>query len=165
MRAELNTLPAIFGTELAVVPLLGLGDAFLVGLQILARRPGGAVHPLQGLVVLVAEPVGGTGLGERDRRQVAGVGHVRPPAQVVPDNRTITLGVLVDGQVAAGILTLAANQLELERLVLEVRVSNAAARALYESCGFVPAGIRRAYYADNGEDAIIMLKNIGHNME
>jgi ribosomal-protein-alanine N-acetyltransferase len=45
-------------------------------------------------------------------------------------------------------------------LTLEVRVSNAAARALYERFGFRPAGARRAYYpADaNGpaEDALVM---------
>ena len=42
------------------------------------------------------------------------------------------------------------------RLTLEVRVSNAAARALYEGLGFLGAGIRRRYYADNGEDALVM---------
>lgn len=38
-------------------------------------------------------------------------------------------------------------------IVLEVRVSNAAARRLYEAAGFVPVGSRRRYYAD-GEDAV-----------
>jgi [ribosomal protein S18]-alanine N-acetyltransferase len=39
---------------------------------------------------------------------------------------------------------------------LEVRPSNAAAIALYEGHGFRPAGRRRRYYQDNGEDALIM---------
>lgn len=39
---------------------------------------------------------------------------------------------------------------------LEVRVSNQAARSLYEKIGFKEAGIRPGYYADNGEDALIM---------
>ena len=39
---------------------------------------------------------------------------------------------------------------------LEVRLSNLAARRLYEKYGFRPAGIRRRYYSDNNEDAIIM---------
>jgi ribosomal-protein-alanine N-acetyltransferase len=39
---------------------------------------------------------------------------------------------------------------------LEVRVSNAAAIALYERFGFRSSGLRRAYYTDNREDAIIM---------
>ena len=42
------------------------------------------------------------------------------------------------------------------RLTLEVRVSNTAARALYESLGFLGAGTRRRYYSDNGEDALVM---------
>lgn len=39
---------------------------------------------------------------------------------------------------------------------LEVRVSNLAARRLYEKCGFRPVGIRPRYYSDDGEDAIVM---------
>ncbi len=39
---------------------------------------------------------------------------------------------------------------------LEVRVSNAGAIALYERLGFEPRGVRRAYYTDNREDALIM---------
>lgn len=42
------------------------------------------------------------------------------------------------------------------RLTLEVRVSNSGARALYESFGFLGAGLRRRYYSDNGEDALVM---------
>ena len=41
-------------------------------------------------------------------------------------------------------------------LTLEVRVSNTAARALYEQLGFVQEGIRKRYYLDNGEDALIL---------
>ncbi len=39
---------------------------------------------------------------------------------------------------------------------LEVRASNAAAISLYMKFGFEPAGIRKGYYEDNGEDAVIM---------
>lgn len=43
------------------------------------------------------------------------------------------------------------------RLVtLEVRVSNYAAQQLYAKLGFVEVGMRRAYYHDNGEDALLM---------
>jgi ribosomal-protein-alanine N-acetyltransferase len=42
------------------------------------------------------------------------------------------------------------------RLTLEVRPSNAGAIALYEAFGFRTAGLRRRYYQDNGEDALIM---------
>ena len=42
------------------------------------------------------------------------------------------------------------------RYTLEVRQSNDAAIRLYEQFGFRPAGVRRRYYQDNGEDAVIM---------
>jgi ribosomal-protein-alanine N-acetyltransferase len=42
---------------------------------------------------------------------------------------------------------------------LEVRVSNASAIALYELLGFHATGIRRGYYTDNREDALIMWKD------
>jgi ribosomal-protein-alanine N-acetyltransferase len=40
---------------------------------------------------------------------------------------------------------------------LEVRAGNTAARRLYESLGFVDFDLRKRYYADNHEDAVIML--------
>jgi [ribosomal protein S18]-alanine N-acetyltransferase len=42
------------------------------------------------------------------------------------------------------------------RYTLEVRVSNRAAISMYERFGFRSAGLRRRYYHDNGEDALIM---------
>ncbi len=39
---------------------------------------------------------------------------------------------------------------------LEVRLSNLAARRLYEKYGFRPVGIRPRYYSDNNEDALVM---------
>jgi ribosomal-protein-alanine N-acetyltransferase len=42
------------------------------------------------------------------------------------------------------------------RVTLEVRGSNAPAIALYERFHFKPAGLRRRYYQDNGEDALVM---------
>ncbi|MBA2719398.1 MAG: ribosomal protein S18-alanine N-acetyltransferase [Chloroflexi bacterium] len=41
-------------------------------------------------------------------------------------------------------------------LTLEVRLSNLAARRLYEKYGFRPVGLRPRYYSDNNEDALIM---------
>jgi ribosomal-protein-alanine N-acetyltransferase len=43
-----------------------------------------------------------------------------------------------------------------EWLTLEVRVSNLAAQRLYEKYGFRRTGVRRRYYSDNSEDALIM---------
>ena len=42
---------------------------------------------------------------------------------------------------------------------LEVRVSNEPAIKLYESLGFKARGVRRGYYTDNREDALIMWKD------
>ena len=43
-----------------------------------------------------------------------------------------------------------------ENVFLEVRSGNTAARALYEGAGFVSEGIRKGYYSDPVEDAVIM---------
>lgn len=47
-----------------------------------------------------------------------------------------------------------------ETFSLEVRVSNAPARHLYEKHGFIQVNIRKGYY-ENGEDAYLMVKPIG----
>jgi ribosomal-protein-alanine N-acetyltransferase len=41
-------------------------------------------------------------------------------------------------------------------LTLEVRVSNRVAQGLYRKYGFVQVGLRKGYYQDNHEDALIM---------
>ncbi|TFE00709.1 ribosomal protein S18-alanine N-acetyltransferase [Jeotgalibacillus salarius] len=41
-------------------------------------------------------------------------------------------------------------------MTLEVRVSNHIAQSLYEGLGFSKGGIRKNYYSDNGEDALVM---------
>lgn len=46
----------------------------------------------------------------------------------------------------------------LYKLSLEVRVSNSRAIALYESYGFEKKSNRKDYYADNHEDAYLMIK-------
>jgi ribosomal-protein-alanine N-acetyltransferase len=46
---------------------------------------------------------------------------------------------------------------------LEVRVSNEDAIRLYEKLGFESRGIRRGYYTDNREDAVIMWRDARHS--
>jgi ribosomal-protein-alanine N-acetyltransferase len=41
-------------------------------------------------------------------------------------------------------------------MTLEARISNTAAHALYEKYGYRRVGVRKSYYMDNGEDAVIM---------
>ena len=45
-------------------------------------------------------------------------------------------------------------------VTLEVRVTNAAAIALYRRNGFIDLALRRGYYPDTGEDALVMLKRL-----
>ena len=70
---------------------------------------------------------------------------------VAPAARRRGLGT----QLVRGLLEHARQQ-RAQAVVLEVRVSNAAARALYQACGFVEAGARARYYQSPQEDAIIL---------
>ena len=79
-------------------------------------------------------------------------GHITNVA-IAPEYRRMhiasaMLSVLFDVTGAQGI----------ESYTLEVRAGNQAAIALYEGFGFREAGLRKGYYEDNGEDAIIMWK-------
>ncbi|HET7737265.1 MAG TPA: ribosomal protein S18-alanine N-acetyltransferase [Tepidiformaceae bacterium] len=49
-----------------------------------------------------------------------------------------------------------ATDLQMSVATLECRVSNTVARALYRDYGFYEVGMRKAYYSDNREDAVIM---------
>ena len=44
-------------------------------------------------------------------------------------------------------------------LTLEVRVTNQPAQALYRKFGFAPAGVRKNYYVETNEDALVMWAN------
>lgn len=54
------------------------------------------------------------------------------------------------------VLAREALQREATGLTLEVRVGNLAAQTLYRQFGMAPVGIRRNYYAETNEDAILM---------
>ena len=49
-----------------------------------------------------------------------------------------------------------AQKLKVENMVLEVRASNKAAQNLYMKFGFAPTGVRKNYYPEVNEDAIVM---------
>ena len=81
---------------------------------------------------------------------MAGDAHIVAIA-VREDRRRLGLGEL---------LLIGAIELSMARgaqvVTLEARVSNEAAKALYAKYGFDEVGLRRGYYADNREDAVIM---------
>jgi ribosomal-protein-alanine N-acetyltransferase len=70
---------------------------------------------------------------------------------VHPDFRRQGIGRLLLEQVVD-----AARRQERLRVTLDVRFSNASAQNLYRSFGFVIRGLRKGYYSDNGEDALVM---------
>jgi ribosomal-protein-alanine N-acetyltransferase len=51
-----------------------------------------------------------------------------------------------------------AREKNVKHLTLEVRRSNTVAQELYQKMGFVHMGVRKKYYLDNNEDALIMWK-------
>jgi len=46
------------------------------------------------------------------------------------------------------------------RITLEVRATNFAAQELYRRDGYTAVAIRRGYYQDTGEDALVMLRDL-----
>ncbi|GIO28124.1 ribosomal protein S18-alanine N-acetyltransferase [Ornithinibacillus bavariensis] len=51
-------------------------------------------------------------------------------------------------------------RLGVTRLSLEVRVTNIIAQRMYRKFGLVPGGLRKQYYTDNNEDALVMWVNL-----
>lgn len=84
--------------------------------------------------------------------QVFDEGHITNIA-VHPEFRRNGVGsALMEGLVAA------AREQGISRMTLEVRKSNITAQNLYSRFGFREGGLRKGYYADNHEDALIMWK-------
>lgn len=74
---------------------------------------------------------------------------------VLPDYR----GQGIGKQIMTALILYAAQQ-GANRMTLEVRASNEVAKNLYRQFGFEEAGIRKNYYSDSHEDAIIMWLDI-----
>jgi ribosomal-protein-alanine N-acetyltransferase len=143
---------------------------------VLCRMPGEAnpaAEAQQPSVAERGEPGGmrrmlrrlGSLLGERDEKT--------PPADdailgfvglwfMVDEAHVVTIAV-AEAERRQGLgemLLIAAIELAQRRgqevVTLECRVSNAPAQALYEKYGFRRVGVRKRYYTDNNEDALIM---------
>lgn len=100
--------------------------------------------------VAVDDDDGGAVVGYAMARFVAGEGEVMNIA-VVPARRGHGLGgTLLDAALAA------ASAANCDAMWLEVRVSNTAARRLYDSRGFELVGRRRGYYRRPVEDALVL---------
>ncbi len=81
---------------------------------------------------------------------ICGEGHI---TNVAVDAKYRNKGV---GNALISALLSAAEEKSLKNITLEVRISNTAAIHLYEKFGFIGVGVRKKYYIDNDEDAIIM---------
>jgi [ribosomal protein S18]-alanine N-acetyltransferase len=84
---------------------------------------------------------------------VADEAHVTNIA-IAPAERRHGLGTLLLGELA-----MEGTRRRCVAMTLEVRMSNVAAQNLYRKFGFVSAGVRRNYYPETGEDALIMWLN------
>jgi len=81
---------------------------------------------------------------------------------MVDEAHVVTVAVLPElrrrgyGRLLVHALVELAHDCGMTSATLEVRESNVAARKLYAGYGFHEVGLRKRYYADNGEDAVIM---------
>jgi len=136
-RAALSDLYGIFAVETASFPNPW-------SLDILRRE---FEHPLSRMFVSRAS---GEVIGYICGWQVADELHILKIA-VKPDWRRKGIGsVLLDRLLSA------ARERGIVMIYLEVRVSNFEAIKLYEKHGFLVDGLRKAYYSDTREDALLM---------
>ena len=104
---------------------------------------------------VATEGAGGAVVGYVVAWFAAGEGEIANVA-VAPTARERGVGgMLVDAVIAA------AGEQGAETLYLDVRESNARARGLYHSRGFVEVGRRRRYYRRPVEDAIVLRRDLG----
>jgi ribosomal-protein-alanine N-acetyltransferase len=103
---------------------------------------------------LVAQDEGGRVLGYLLTSSVAGQAEILVLG-VHPDARRQGLARALLRGLFARLQTL-----EADSIFLEVRAGNQGAITLYKSLGFSEAGMRRGYYADNGEDAVLLRKEL-----
>ena len=107
---------------------------------------------------IVAEGEDGSVLGYAGLHVILDEGYIDNIAVEEPARKHGVASALLDVYCRFGAANLAF-------LTLEVRASNQPAIALYEKHGFVRAGIRKGYYQEPREDAVIMTKEFEHAAE
>ncbi len=126
-----------------------------------AEHPGG----LKGLLDRLVDALGGPGAGEAgqelDERALRVVGYAGLWLMVDEAHVTsIAVSPAYRGFGVGELLFLAlvdiSREIGAQYMTLEVRVSNTLAQNLYRKYGFKESGVRRRYYSDNNEDALIM---------
>lgn len=105
------------------------------------------------LAFYVIAELDGQVVGYAGMWRVIDEGHINNVA-VLPEQRrrniaSAIIAVMIEFSEAQGV----------RRFTLEVRSSNETAKALYRKFDFKEEGVRRGYYKDNGEDAVIMWRD------
>ena len=137
-RMTMADVPGVAAVEAATFPTPWSADAFESEMRNVAAR------------YLVAEEDGRI-IGFAGAWIILDESHVTNIA-VLADKR----GQGIGRRLTEGLLQYLSN-LGAAYTTLEVRKSNAVAQSLYVSLGFIKLGVRKRYYEDNGEDALIMV--------
>ncbi|MEH7121980.1 ribosomal protein S18-alanine N-acetyltransferase [Bacillus sp. JJ1532] len=74
---------------------------------------------------------------------------------VLPEYRGLKLGEALMKKIME-----ISSEMGARTMTLEVRVTNSIAQSLYRKLGFQDGGIRKSYYTDNREDALVMWVNL-----
>jgi ribosomal-protein-alanine N-acetyltransferase len=125
-----------------------------------ARPP--ADDPLSGMKRAVAQLLRPLGIAERPEGRESGILGFAGMWLMFDEAHITTIGVKRSmrgrglGELMLVHLVEAAQEMGAKRLTLEVRVSNQVAQSLYRKYSFREEGIRKRYYSDDGEDALIM---------
>ncbi len=124
-------------------------------------HPGGLKGLLDRLVDVLGGPTAGETPQEMDERARRVVGYAGLWLMVDEAHVTsIAVSPLFRGFGVGELLLLAlvdvSREIGAQYMTLEVRVSNTLAQRLYRKYGFKETGVRRRYYSDNNEDALIM---------
>ena len=137
-RMTVDDIDAVAAIEAATFPTPWSRDAFASEMRNVAAR------------YLVAE-MDGAVVGFAGAWIILDESHITNIA-VLREHRGQGIGRLL----TAGLLQYLSN-LGAAYATLEVRRSNTVAQSLYESLGFIRLGVRKQYYEDNREDALIMV--------
>lgn len=159
---QLADVPSVAAIEREVFPMPWTPSAFAYEVQanprsyyLVARfRQPPPVRRFQGRLVSALHRLSG-----RRKPEILGYGgfwlmvdeaHISTVA-VAPRHRRRGIGELL----LAGLMDWAC-EVQAGVLTLEVRASNLTAQSLYHKYGFEVVGVRKGYYSDNGEDALIL---------
>ena len=126
------------------------------------REPPPAEDPLAGMKRAVSQLLRPFGIAERLDGRDSGILGFAGMWLMFDEAHITTIGVRRSmrgrglGELMLVHLVEASREMGAKRLTLEVRMSNTVAQTLYRKYTFKEEGVRKRYYSDDGEDAMIM---------